>query len=334
MTDLAGKDRVTIGVIGGRSWIANGAVIPAIEASRGARLGSVGSRSGPIGYQDVLDDPGNDAVYIPLPNGMHLEWVERAAAAGKHVLCEKPLAATVAEVEAMAAACDRAGVLLAEAYMSPYHPRSIEIARILDAGDLGEIRHAHADFTFTLAAWGPDGGAGGGEINYRWLPEQGGGALLDVGIYCLTPIVRAFGEPPARVSARAVTSATGVDSSTMAWLEWPAGNNAGSGGTASVVVSFELPERQWLHIAGTEGALSVERPFTPGPKDTDFELRRSNGSVERCSVGGADCYVGMVDAFADALTGRAAWPRPVADVVANLRLCDRIARAAATGGAA
>src|SRR6187431_2313652 len=105
MADLATGDQITIGVLGGRSWIANTAVLPAIAASRGAVVGSIGSRSGPISYQDVLDDPANDAVYIPLPNGMHLEWVERAAAAGKHVLCEKPLAATVAEVEQMAAAC-------------------------------------------------------------------------------------------------------------------------------------------------------------------------------------------------------------------------------------
>lgn len=296
-------------MLGARSWIANAAVIPAIEASDAVVLAGLGSRSGPLSYDDVLADPLVEAVYIALPNGMHLEWVERSAAAGKHVLCEKPLAAASVAVMQMAAACDRAGVVLAEAYMTPFHPRSEAIATLLDAGELGEVRHAEAAFTFTLVD----------DANYRWMPSQGGGALLDVGIYCLSPLMRAMGGAPSDVTASAVPSSSGVDATTSIRLTWP------NGATASVLVSFELPERQWLHIAGTRGSLAVERPFTPGPDDTAFTITRPDASVERRETTGGNCYVGMVDAFADAVHGRAPWPRPVGDVLTMTQLCEAIA---------
>jgi xylose dehydrogenase (NAD/NADP) len=300
---------VRIGVVGGRSWIANAAVIPAIMASEVAALGSVGSRSGPLSYDDVLADDYNDAVYIALPNGMHLEWVQRAAAAGKHVLCEKPLSGSVEEISAMAAACESAGVLLAEAYMTPFHPRSALIADLLASGGLGEIRHVEAAFTFALRD--PD--------NYRWLPEQGGGALLDVGIYALTPVIGALGAMPDHVDATVVMAPSGVDLTMSTHLGWAAG------ASASVVVSFELPERQWLHIAGTGGALSVERAFTPGPNDVGVSIARPDGSVERITTDGGNCYEGMIDSFAAAVAGRATWPRPVAEAFAIGALCERIA---------
>jgi xylose dehydrogenase (NAD/NADP) len=315
--DAPVTDPLRIAVLGGRSWIANAAVIPAIEACAGAVLAGLGSRSGPVTYDDVLADPAVEAVYIALPNGMHLEWVERAAAAGKHVLCEKPLAATSAEVEQMAAACDAAGVLLAEAYMTPFHPRSVEIARLLDAGDLGDVRHAEAAFTFTLVD----------DANYRWMPSQGGGALLDVGIYCLTPILRAFGGLPAEVIASAVMAPSGVDATTSIRLAWSAH------ATASIVTSFELPERQFLHVAGTAGALAVERPFTPGPADTTFTISRPDGSIETHETPGGNCYEAMIDAFADAVRGRAAWRRPTSEVLAVTGLCETIAAAAASAAA-
>ena len=298
---------VTIGVLGGCSWIANAAVLPAIGASAHAVVGSVGSRSGSTTYDDVLRDPANDAVYVALPNGLHREWVERAAAAGKHVLCEKPLASSTADVIAMAAACDAAGVVLAEAYMSPFHPRSAEIAGRLGSGDLGDIRRVDAAFTFRLAE---------GD-NYRWLPDQGGGALLDVGIYCLAPIICALGIPSG-VDAWAVLAPTGVDLTTSARLTWLSDTDA------SVLVSFELPERQSLFVAGTGGSLAVDRPYTPGPHDVAYAITRPDGAVEQHTTDGANCYVGMIDAFAASVRGRAEWPRPISDVLAVLGLCERI----------
>ena len=301
---------VTIGVLGGRSWIFDVAVGPAINDSTAVRLGSVGSHRGPLSYDDVLADPNNDAVYIALPNGMHLEWVERAAAAGKHVLCEKPLGCTPAEVRQMFAACSAAGVVLAEAYMSPFHPRSVEISRRLSAGDLGDIRHAEAAFTFHNTD----------ARNYRWLPEQGGGALLDVGIYCLSPLLLANGGMPSRVHASITKSASGVDATTSVQLGWP------SGATGSVLTSFELPERQWLHIAGTNGTLTVaQEPFTPGPADGEFQIARLDGTIEHHDAGGGNCYIGMLDAFALSVRGDAPWPRGLEDVLALAELTAQIA---------
>ena len=304
---------VTIGVLGGTSWIANAAVIPAIARSPLAQVGALGSRSGAVSYADVLADPDVDAVYIALPNDMHTPWVLAAAAAGKHVLCEKPLGVSAADARVMADAAAAAGIVLAEAYMTPFHPRSEAIDLCLRSGELGEIRHIDAAFTFCLTE--PD--------NYRWSSERGGGALLDVGIYCLSPIVAALGGPPSTVAAQ-VTTAGGVDATTVAWLGWP------SGATASVVASFELAERQALLVSGTGGTLTVTQPFTPGPSDTDFAITWPDGRVERRSTAGGNCYVAMIDAFAAAVRGDEPWPRPIGESIMMADLLDRIRSAAGT----
>lgn len=302
---------ITIGVIGGRSWIANEAVIPAIHASTGATLGSVGTRGGSTGYADVLADPSVDAVYIALPNDMHYEWVLATAAARKHVLCEKPMAVTEAQTRGMAEACDVAGVLLIEAFMTPFHPRSATIDACLRSGELGSIRHVDAAFTFRLAQ----------ADNYRWSAERGGGALLDVGIYCLSPVLTAIGSQPATVTARS-TKTHNVDATTAAWLEWS------TGATASVVTSIELAERQSLLVCGTDGTLAVDQPFTPGPNDTSFSITRADGTVEHRTTAGGNCYLEMVEAFAAAVRGQAVWPRPVSESIRMAELCDRIRTAA------
>ncbi len=200
------------GVIGATSQVAQKAVLPAICASPTARLVAVaseravdldtvclGAARAYRSYAALLEDPDVEAVYVPLPNSLHREWVERAAAAGKHVLCEKPLAPTAADARAMARACEVAGVTLAEAYMTPFHPRARAVECLVASGRLGELRFARAVFTGILDR----------RDDHRWRPEMGGGALLDVGIYCLAPLVAAAGRPPARVEAAACRSAVG-----------------------------------------------------------------------------------------------------------------------------
>ena len=191
------------GVIGATSYVAQKAVLPAIVASPRARLVAVASQraadggGAPFGaprayqsYTALLEDPEVEAIYVPLPNSLHREWVERAAAAGKHVLCEKPLAPTAADARAMAAACAAAGVTLLEAYMTPYHPRAQAIEALVASGRLGALRFGRAVFTGVLDR--PD--------DHRWRPEMGGGALLDVGIYCLAPLLVAMAGRAARAS--------------------------------------------------------------------------------------------------------------------------------------
>ena len=123
----------------------------------------------------------------------------------------------------------------------------------------------------------------------------------------------------------AVMAPSGVDATTSIRLAWSAH------ATASIVTSFELPERQFLHVAGTAGALAVGQPFTPGPADTTFTITRPNGSVETHETAGGNCYEAMIDAFAAAVRGRAAWPRPTSEVLALTGLCEMIAAAASTG---
>jgi predicted dehydrogenase len=213
-------------------------------------------------------------------------------------------------------ACDAAGVLLAEAYMTPFHPLSIALAALIDSEDLGEIRHVASQFTFPLAL--PEAGT---EINYRWLTDQGGGALLDVGIYCLDPVQRILGSGQLEIEAQITTADTGIDLTTSAWLR----NSAGI--TASVLTSFELPENQSLQIDGTAGSLRVDRPFTPGTDGSVFAITRSDGSIEEHRIEGANCYALMIGAFVDAVRGSTPWPRTSADVLSTIGLCESIADA-------
>lgn len=305
-----------IGILGANSWIANAAVIPAINECPNATLAASGARSGPLSYADVLRDPEVDAVYIALANGEHLEWVERAAGAGKHVLCEKPLAVSAREAGRMFAACDAAGVVLAEAYMTPFHPLSIALATLITAGELGEIRHVTSHFTFPLAR--PEAGT---EINYRWLPKQGGGALLDVGIYCLDPVQKILGSNGLRIEAQAISADTGIDLTTSAWLR----NSAGA--SASVLMSFEIPENQSLVIDGTAGSLRVDRPFTPGTDGSIFQIARPDGSCDEYRIEGANCYALMIEAFVESVRGSKPWPRSAAEVLSTIELCELIADA-------
>ncbi|HEX2274025.1 MAG TPA: Gfo/Idh/MocA family oxidoreductase [Acidimicrobiales bacterium] len=319
---------VGMGVIGATSSIANGAVLPALAASPATRLVSVASRDPLAGdevaarfgaersapdYDAVLADPDVEAVYVPLPNGLHREWTERAAAAGRHVLCEKPLAPSAGDARAMAEACGAAGVVLMEAYMTPFHPRAPLVGDLVGRGVLGRPRFARAEFGFPL----------GDVSNHRWRPEMGGGALLDVGVYCLSPLLEIGGEPRA-MAARAVTATSGVDATFSGWLAFP------DGFTATFACSFEAPERQLLEVTGTAAAVRVDWPFAGGPAGTRPRLVHLDGREEEVTGPDGDPYRRMVEHFAAAVRGRTALSRPPAASVALLDLLDRLRAAADT----
>jgi predicted dehydrogenase len=313
------------GVIAATSQVAQKAVLPAIVASPGASLVAVASESAEDGgagcfgprrahrvYDAVLDDPEVEAVYVPLPNSLHREWVVRAAAAGKHVLCEKPLAPTAADAEVMAAACEAARVVLGEAYMTPFHPRAAAVEALVASGRLGALRFARAAFTGVLDR--PD--------DHRWRPEMGGGALLDVGIYCLAPLLAAAGRTPARVEASATLAKSGVDTSFAGWLDF------GDGFTATIECSFDAPERQFLEIVGTEAAVVVDRAYTPGPADTTIGLRRRDGRDEELVAAGADPYREMIEHFQAVVRGAAVPRRSCAASITLLSVLERLRAAA------
>jgi predicted dehydrogenase len=318
------------GVIGATSWVARVAVLPAMRESPHAEIVAVASRDPEAGrrvalatgaqrvhscYDEVLEDPDVEAVYIPLPNALHRPWTERAAAAGRHVLCEKPLACSADDARAMQAACGDAGVRLMEGYMTAFHPRHRAAVGIARGGELGELRSMRSVFTFPLAD----------AANHRWLRGMGGGALLDVGVYCLTPLLEIAGRAPLAVAAARTAGGDGVDASLRGWLDF------GDGLVATVECSFEAPERQLLEVSGTDAVLSVERPFTCGPSDTGVRLLHRDRDVEDRRTPALNPFREMVDAaWAEVRNGDGAPSRfrTAADTIAVATLCDRLRAAA------
>ncbi len=246
---------------------------------------------------------------------MHLEWVERAVAAGKHVLCEKPIALSPDEARRMAAAADGAGVLLAEAWMTPFDARWSAAMEIARSGALGAVIDIDASFTFTI---GPEG-----DDNYRWRVDQGGGALLDVGIYCVGPIVELWDASPDLVEATALWHTGGVDARTEATLEWADGRQA------RIRCSFVDTEEQRIEIIGERRLVGARGRRAHGRRRErrDILIAHHDGKVETQRVTPSDPYLGMVDAFAVAVRGDAPWPRPMSATIELLTLIQRIEQA-------
>jgi predicted dehydrogenase len=310
--------------------VAQKAVLPAIASSASARLVAVASQTARSGfdrfgacriygaYAQLLADPEVEAVYVPLPNSLHREWVERAAAEGKHVLCEKPLAPSAADARAMSAACTAAGVRLLEAYMTPFHPRTAAVEALVRSGRLGALRFARAAFTGVLR--GPD--------NHRWRPDSKAGVLLDVGIYCVAPLLAAAGRPPLRVEGAAVLTPAGVDKAYSGWLDF------GDGFRAAIECSFDAPEHQNLEIVGTQAAVLVGRAHTPGPDDLAFTLRHRDGRLEEIVTGGGNPYLAMIEHFREIVRGSTPAGSGMVDSIARLVLLDRLRAAAGMTGPA
>ncbi len=314
-------DPVGFGALGARSFIGTKAVMPAIDSAVNATMAAVSARSGPVderwrkaeveSYQAVIDHPAVEVVYIPLPNGRHGEWIRRAADAGKHVLCEKPLAPTGGEAHELMSYCAAAGVVLAEAWMTPFGARWAEAMRLGGTGTIGDVHTIQTAFTFTIGA--------GNESNYRWDPADGGGALLDVGIYAIGPAVRCWGASPDRVTAVSNFSSRGVDVTTNGSLQWNDGRRC------DFEVSFEQAERQTIRIIGTEGSITIDNEaHTGNPAATALRLV-VNGREEERQISGSDPYTAMIESLADAIRGRMEWPRSADDTVALLQLLDRLA---------
>jgi len=246
----------------GAAGIADSDVLPAISASSNGRLVAIASRDpararamasrhsiphvSPT-YESLLHEPDVDAVYIPLHHSAHKEWALRAAAAGKHVLCEKPLGMNAAEAEAMGAGAARAGVLLMEAFMYRFHPRPREFV-----AQLRDPMYVNATFGFTL----------NDPANFRLRKELGGGALLDVGCYTVSVARWILGEPVGvSASAHLSDGPDGVDMTVSALLRFT------GGATASVWASFEGPEEQELAVVTKGGRERLERPFSSTEPD-------------------------------------------------------------------
>ncbi|MEO7002263.1 MAG: Gfo/Idh/MocA family oxidoreductase [Ktedonobacterales bacterium] len=278
------------------------AVIPAIQASRNGQLVAIASRDlvraervalregGGVRaygrYQALLDDPEVDAVYIPLPNAQHAEWTIRAAEAGKHVLCEKPLGMTASEVQQMFAACERAGVLLMEAFMYRFHPQIRWAQEQIAAGRIGAVQLIRSAFVFDIRANGDD---------IRLQADLAGGSLMDVGCYPLSFCRAMYQAAPVGAVAKAITpSGSQVELSVAAVLDF------GEGRLGMIDSSFQLPWHQFGEIVGDAGRLMLPRPFTPGRVEATARLEVGDETIER-RFAAVDQYQLEVEHFGDCL---------------------------------
>ncbi len=269
-------------------------------------------------YEGLLSDPEVEAVYIPLPNHLHAEWTLRAAEAGKHVLCEKPLAMTSAQAQEMVDGCRRAGVLLMEAFMYRLHPQWVRTREIVASGRLGELTAIQGFFSYRNVD--PE--------NIRNIAEYGGGALMDVGCYPINVARMLFGEEPSRVEALVRRHpAFGTDVLTSALLEF--GDRH-----ASFTCSTWIEPDQRIYVVGTEGRLTVEIPFNIPPDRPTRLLVTAGGdppvspNTEVIEIPATDQYGVQVEEFSRAMLEGAEVPIPPEDAVANMRVLERVLAAA------
>ncbi len=279
----------------------NKAVIPAIRQSPRGELVAVASRSPKSAeayakeweiprsfgsYQAMLDSGAVDAVYIGLPNHLHAEWSIKAMQAGVHVLCEKPFAITLMEVDAMIAASKETGLVLAEAFMYRHHPQTKIAGELVRSGKLGEITVLRGVFNFSMGSGGRDKA----QPNVRLVPEWGGGCLWDVGVYPLSYAQYIFGGPPEWVFGSEWISEFGVDETFCGQMGYR------GGGLAQISSAFRSPLHTHIEIIGTEGRLVSTRPFT-GMEADDCELTffDADGKAEKISVPAEYLYLGEVE---------------------------------------
>jgi len=328
--------KINWGVLGNAN-IARVCVIPAIQKSRNGRVRVLATRSpadaGDVvdkngihrvvdRYDDVLRDPQIDAVYIPLPNHLHKPWTLKALEAGKHVLCEKPLACSEAEAREMADAASNSRLLLMEAFMYRFHPRSRRIKQMVDEKQLGEPRLIRSSFCFTF----PEKAFKNGQ-NARLKPDMGGGALLDVGCYGVSVARWLLGKEPTQVQAQAVYHSQGVDVHMVGTLRFPGGI------LATVEASFISALQQTYSVSGSRGVIDLPHDaFVPWEKDATFTFRGADEETgENHVVAGADEYRLMVEQFADAVLGNTEPAFSLKDSIHNMRVLDALAAAAKTG---
>jgi predicted dehydrogenase len=316
----------------GAARIAGRAVLPAIQAA-GGELVALASHdrargqemADSFGIPLLLDDYAGllevelDAVYLPLPNSLHLPWTLRAVAAGKHVLCEKPLALTRAEALEIGAAAAASRLVVAEALMYRYHPRWQTARQLVAEGRIGSLRHLQGCFSFPLRP----------PPEIRWVAGLGGGVLYDLGSYLLSASRWLAGEPD-RVLARA-RRRHGVDSDGSALLEF---TEEGGPVSAELAYSFEAVEHQEMALIGTEATLVLPKPFTAwGGEAIPLQLRRGlETEPESIPAAAADPYREMVAAFTASVRGDRAPFTGCEDAALNLAVLEACQRSVASGG--
>jgi predicted dehydrogenase len=272
-------------------------------------------------YDALLADPEVEALYVGLPNHMHVEWTIRAAEAGKHVLCDKPIALDAADAARLIAARDRAGVEITEAFMVRYHTRWLRTRELVRGGRLGALRSIQASFT----VWNDD------PADIRNQRATGGGALYDVGCYPVTAARFFFEAEPLRAFARfELDPRFGVDRTVSGLVEFPAGRHL------VFTASLQLAWAQWIRLAGTDGWVDLPVAFLPEPL-TETCIRMfgrfdiGETAMAKESVEAVDQYELEAATFARVVRGELPQPWPIENAVAQMRVLDALRRSAASG---
>ncbi len=303
----------------GVAKIATTKVIPAMQQASNVEIAAIASRdlskaraaAEQLGiptaygsYQELLADPSIDAIYNPLPNHLHVPWSIRAAEAGKHVLCEKPIALSVSETRDLIAARDKAQVKIGEAFMARTHPQWLRAAEIARSGAIGELRVVSGHFSY----FNRD------PKNVRNIAEIGGGGIMDIGCYPITLSRMIFAAEPVRVHAFLDRDPEfKTDRLASVILEYPQGH-------ASFTCSTQLVPYQKMHIFGTTGHIEIEIPFNAPPdKPTRIFV---NGDVEEFPV--CDQYTIQGELFSRAILDNTEVPVPLEDALKNMAAIEKI----------
>ena len=302
----------------GAGWIATKAIAPAMHAQPNAIVQAVASGDpkraqllNPItihnSYEALINDPLVDAVYISLPNHLHCEWIVKALKAGKHVLCEKPFALNLSEVESMVQAARENNRLLVEAVSCMWHPRMIRLIDYVKAGKIGEVISIDSSFTFPASLEG----------NYRLSPAMGGGALFDVGIYPLHAITALIGDEASVVikSCEVKAGPTGIDLTSR----WTMSINNLI--TASGLASFEMPENQSLIVRGEKGSVELigTQAFTSWHSASSLRIGQQVEEFEA-----VDAYMLMIENFGKRIHGQESWVLPLETSLSVQKMLDQL----------
>ncbi len=271
-------------------------------------------------YEELLADPQIEAIYNPLPNHLHVPWSIKAAEAGKHVLCEKPISLTVAEAKTLLATRDRTGVKMGEAFMVRTHPQWLRTRELIASDRIGELRSVVGFFSYFNR----------NATNIRNIPHYGGGALMDIGCYPVTTSRFIFGEEPSRVLGLIDRDPEmKVDRLTSAILDFPSGQS-------TFTCSMQLVPYQRMQFLGTKGRIEIEIPFN-APKDRPCRILIDDGrdlfggGVTTESFPVCDQYTLQGDAFSRAVREGTDVPVPLEDAVKNMAVIEAIFRSAQSG---
>ena len=271
-------------------------------------------------YEELLADPQIEAIYNPLPNQLHVPWSIKAAEAGKHVLCEKPLSLTVAEAKTLLAVEERTGVKMGEAFMVRTHPQWLRARELVASGRIGALRSIIGFFSYFNV----------NPANIRNIPECGGGALMDVGCYPITTSRFMFGEEPSRVLGLVERDpAMKVDRLTSAILDFPSGRS-------TFTCSTQLVPYQRMQFLGTKGRIEIEIPFN-APKDRPCRIFIDDGGelfgsgITTESFPTCDQYTVQGDVFSRAVREGGQVPVPLGDAIKNMAVIEAIFRSAESG---